>query len=98
MYFIANIFNSFNNTNTFDFNWYYFANKKYLQNISQDPEKLYAHFCENKEKYNLSGNIFHCLKYNTNSEPIRDGMIEHAYERFFGYLNHRLGYKFKFMD
>lgn len=97
-YDIANIFNSFNNTNTFDFNWYYFANKKYLQNINQDPEKLYIHFCENKEKYNLSGNMFHCLKYNTNSEPIRDGMIEHAYERFFGYLNHRLGCKFKFMD
>ena len=97
-YEIANIFNSFNSINTFDFNWYYFANKKYLQNINQDPEKLYTHFCENKEKYNLSGNIFHCLKYNTNSEPIRDGMIEHAYERFLGYLNHRLGYKFKFMD
>ena len=97
-YNIQNIFNSFNNLYTFDANWYYFANKQYLHNIGQDPKKLYNHFQENKNKLNISGNLFDCIKNSTNSEKIRDGMIEHAYERFFGYLNHRLGYKFKFMD
>lgn len=97
-YNIPNIYNSFNSIYTFDFNWYYFANKKYLENIPQEREKLYKHYNENKTKLNISGNLFHSLKYRTNSEPLRDGMIEHAYERLFGYINHRLGYKFKFMD
>jgi len=97
-YDIPNIYNSFNNVYTFDFNWYYFANKKYINNLPQEREKLYQHYVQNKQKMNLSGNLFHCLKNKTNSEQLRDGMIEHAYERFFGYSNHRLGYKFKFMD
>ena len=95
---IPNIYNSFNNMHTFDFNWYYFANKKYINNLPQDREKIYQHYIENKQKMKLSGNLFHCLKNRTNSETLRDGMIEHAYERFFGYINHRLGYKIKFIN
>lgn len=97
-YNISNIYNSFNNIYTFDFNWYYFANKKFIDNLPQEKEKLYKHFIENKDKLKLSGNLFASLKNKTNSEQLRDGMIEHAYERFFGYINHRMGYKYKFID
>tara|TARA_B100001287_G_scaffold275576_1_gene283589 strand:- start:42085 stop:44364 length:2280 start_codon:yes stop_codon:yes gene_type:complete len=97
-YNINNIYNSFNNIDTFDFNWYYYANKKYLNNIPQEKDKIYNHYYLNGKKMNLSGNLFHALKNKTNSEKIRDGMIEHAYERFFGYIIHRIGYKFKFIN
>ena len=52
-----------------------------------------------KEKKNkLAKNMFYALKYNTNTFVLRDGMIEHAYERFFCYAVHRLGYKTLFFN
>jgi mannosyltransferase OCH1-like enzyme len=97
-YNISNIYNSFNNIYTFDCNWYYFANKNDLGDIPYDKVKIYEHYLKNHNKLKLSGNLFHALKYKTKSQPIRDGMIEHTYERFFGYVIHRLKYQLKFIN
>ena len=43
-------------------------------------------------------NIFHAIKHGTRSFHLRDGMIEHAYERFFCYASHRLGLQIKFIS
>ena len=83
--------------NTFDYNWYYFANKDYIGDIEYNKKSIYEHYLKNRTSLTLSGNLFHALKYKTKSEPIRDGMIEHAYERFFGYAIHRLKYQLKFI-
>ena len=42
--------------------------------------------------------MFHAVKYNTKTMVLRDGMIEHAYERFFCYAVHRLGLKTQFFN
>ena len=95
---ITNIINSMNNIHTFDWNWYYYANNKFLMNITLNENVLYEHYIEQGEKMNLSGNIFHAIKNGTRSFHLRDGMIEHAYERFFCYASHRLGKKILFIQ
>lgn len=95
---ISNIINSFNNIHTFDWNWYYYANNKFLMDINLQENILYEHYIENGKKLNLSGNIFHAIKNGTRSFHLRDGMIEHAYERFFCYASHRLGLQIKFIS
>lgn len=97
-YDIKNIINSMNNEYTFDYNWYYHSNKDKLGKTPFDKNGLYKHYIDNHKKMNLSGNLFHALKHKTNSENIRDGMIEHSYERFFGYANHRYGFKILFIE
>ena len=95
---IPNIINSFNNINTFDWNWYYYANNKFLMNINLQENALYEHFIEKGKAMNLSGNIFHAIKNGTRSFHLRDGMMEHAYERFFCYASHRLGLQIMFIN
>jgi hypothetical protein len=97
-YNIKNIINSMNNEYTFDYNWYYHSNKDKIGKIPFDKNGLYQHYIDNHKKMNLSGNLFHALKHKTNSENIRDGMIEHSYERFFGYATHRYGFKIFFIE
>jgi len=94
---LPNIINSFNNIHTFDWNWYYYANNKFLMNVNLQEKILYEHFIEKGENMNLSGNIFHAIKNGTRSFHLRDGMIEHAYERFFCYASHRLGLQIMFI-
>jgi mannosyltransferase OCH1-like enzyme len=96
-YNLANIYNSFNNIHTFDWNWYYYANSKYIGGIPLHREKLYDHYIQQGKTQRLSGNIFHAIKYDTNSISLRDGMIEHAYERFLCYAIHRLGSQMYFV-
>ena len=95
---IPNIYNSFNNIHTFDWNWYYYANKQHIGNLAYNKDKVIAHYRTEGKKNKLSKNLFHALKYNTNTTILRDGMIEHTYERFFCYGVHRLGYKTIFFN
>ena len=96
-YNLVNIYNSFNNIHTFDWNWYYYANSKFIGGITLHREKLYEHYIQQGKTQRLSGNIFHAIKYDTNSLSLRDGMIEHAYERFLCYAIHRLGSQMYFV-
>jgi len=97
-YNLPNIYNSLNNIHTFDWNWYYHANHKEIGNIPLHKEKLYDHYNKTGRQQRLSGNIFHAIKYDTNSMYLRDGMVEHTYERFFCYGVHRLGYRIYFIQ
>ena len=97
-YNLPNIYNSLNNIHTFDWNWYYHANNKEIGNIPLHKEKLYDHYNKTGRQQRLSGNIFHAIKYDTNSMYLRDGMVEHTYERFFCYGVHRLGYRIYFIQ
>ena len=93
---IPNIYNSLNNVHSFDWNWYYHANNKLIGKTPLNQDKLYEHYMGIGRSRQLSGNIFHAIKYDTQSFLLRDGMIEHAYERFFGYGVHRLGLTMQF--
>ena len=97
-YNLPNIYNSMNNIHTFDYNWYYHANNKELGNIPLHKQKLYEHYFQSGKSQRFSGNIFHAIKYDTNSIYLRDGMVEHAYERFFCYGIHRLGSRMYFVS
>ena len=94
---IYNIINSFNNIHSFDWNWYYYSNNKFLMNVNLQEKALYEHYMEKGKNMNLSGNIFHAIKNGTRSFHLRDGMMEHAYERFFCYASHRLGLQIMFI-
>ena len=94
---IYNIINSFNNIHSFDWNWYYYSNNKFLMNVNLQEKALYEHYMDKGKNMNLSGNIFHAIKNGTRSFHLRDGMMEHAYERFFCYASHRLGLQIMFI-
>ena len=87
-----NIINELNTETSFDWNWYICANKKNITKIINNKEDAYKHYSEYGLVKNLSPNIFHAIKFNTNSLKLRDGMIEHAYERFFSYAIEDYGY------
>ena len=97
-YNLPNIYNSLNNIHTFDWNWYYHANHKELGNIPLHKQQLYEHYNKSGKSLRLSGNIFHAIKYDMNSLYLRDGMIEHSYERFFCYGIHRIGSRLYFVS
>ena len=94
---LSNIYNSFNNIYSFDWNWYYHANNRYLKDVTLNKNNLYKHYNEKGKNMNLSGNLYHANKYSTKTFHLRDGMTEHAYERFFCYGSHRLGYQMLFV-
>ena len=94
---LYNIINSFNNIHSFDWNWYYYSNNKFLMNVNLQENALYEHYIEKGKNMNLSGNIFHAIKNGTRSFHLRDGMMEHAYERFFCYASHRFGLQIMFI-
>jgi hypothetical protein len=85
------IIHELNTENSFDWNWYVCANNKFTNNI-KTKEEAYKHYNNYGNINGLSPNIFHAIKFNTKSEKLRDGMIEHAYERFFSYAIENLGY------
>ena len=86
------IINELNTETSFDWNWYLSANKKFINNQINNKEDAQKHFNEFGLVKNLSPNIFHAIKFNTNSLKLRDGMIEHAYERFLSYAIENYGY------
>jgi hypothetical protein len=91
-----NILEEFNSLDTFDWNWYKFANRHTIAareiNAMNNKEDAHKHYLQYGKPNNLSPNLFHAIKYNTRSEKLRDGMIEHAYERFFSYMVVSLNY------
>lgn len=89
---IKNIYNSFNNSYSFDWNWYYFANKPHFKCLPYNKIRLIEHYNTVGKKMGVSGNLLHCIQYSTKSVVLRDAMIEHAYERFFSYMLEPMGY------
>ena len=74
------LYNELNDFETIDINWYsIFYNLKNKSN-----EYIIQHYKNNKFK-NFGNNLE--LQNKTNCSGMRDFMIEHALERFFGYLN-----------
>ncbi len=84
-----NIISELNTETSLDWNWYLCANEKLIDNsilkLLNTKEKALEHYTTYGQKLGLSPNIFHAIKFKTKSLQIRDGMIEHAYERFFSY-------------
>jgi lipopolysaccharide biosynthesis protein len=72
---------SIGNRATFDPSWYVWANP----DVNLTPETGLQHYNNNFSE--RSPNLLHKMQHmNNKSIECRDGMIEHAYERFIGYL------------
>lgn len=83
---IKNLMAELNDINSFDWNWYLIANSQYIHDKKINTKELAEeHYINYGSKNSLSPNLFHAIKYRTKSHALRDGMIEHAYERFFSY-------------
>ena len=79
------IYNQLNDYKSIDINWYsIFYNIK-----NKSDEFIIDHWIKNKNK-NFGNNLE--LQYKTDCQGMRDFMIEHALERFFGYLNKNMNY------
>ena len=73
------VYNNLNNLSTLDTNWY-----SIFYNLNtNDIVKIKKHYNENSKK-NYRNNLEFQKK--TSCSGMRDFMIEHALERFFGYL------------
>lgn len=90
------IIEELNTETSLDWNWYLCANKNYIEpdliKTLNTKELVLEHYTSYGQKLCLSPNIFHAIKFKTKSQQIRDGMIEHAYERFFSYAIESYGY------
>ena len=79
------IYNQLNDFESLDINWYsIFYNLK-----NKSDEYIIEHWNNNREK-NFGNNLE--LQYKTDCQGMRDFMLEHALERFFGYLNKNKNY------
>ena len=79
------IYNQLNDFESLDKNWYsIFYNLK-----NNNDSEIVEHWKNNKGK-NFGNNLE--LQYKTGCQGMRDFMIEHALERFFGYLNKNKNY------
>ena len=80
------VYNKLNDFESLDENWYSIFYK--LKN--NDSNFIKRHFAKNRSS-NYGNNLE--LQKKTNCSGMRDFMIEHALERFFGYLNKNKKYK-----
>jgi hypothetical protein len=80
------VYNKLNDFESLDENWYAIFYK--LKN--NDSNFIKRHFAKNRSS-NYGNNLE--LQKKTNCSGMRDFMIEHALERFFGYLNKNKKYK-----
>lgn len=79
------IYNKLNDFESLDINWYsIFYNLK-----NKNENYIIQHYKDNKNT-NYGNNLE--LQKKTNCSGMRDFMLEHALERFFGYLNRSKGY------
>lgn len=86
-----NLFLRLNTEYTLDINWYQLKNVHPNLNFNSDEEVI-EHYWNNKDLY--SPNLLAKLKQpETKSRTYRDGMIEHALERFFGIICSESGLK-----
>lgn len=74
------LYNKLNDENTLDINWY----KIFYELKNKNDDYIINHWKKNKKK-NYGNNLE--LQIKTKCSGMRDFMIEHALERFFGYLN-----------
>jgi len=81
-----NIYNALNGTDSFDWVWYFHANKPFIGTTPFNKTRLHSHYIQKGRSNGLSGNLLHCIKHQSQSFALRDAMIEHAYERFFAYM------------
>jgi len=96
------IIGELNTETSLDWNWYLYANEKYIEpalvKSLNTKEKVLEHYTSYGQKLGLSPNIFHAIKFKTKSVELRDGMIEHAYERFFSYATESYGFSQYFIQ
>jgi len=79
------LYNKLNDFESLDINWY-----KIFYNLqNKDDTFILEHYDKNK-KTNYGNNLE--LQKKTNCSGMRDFMLEHALERFFGYLNKNKNY------
>ena len=74
------LYNKLNDENTLDINWY----KIFYELKNKNDDYIKNHWKRNKKK-NYGNNLE--LQIKTKCSGMRDFMLEHALERFFGYLN-----------
>ena len=89
------IISMLNDVNSFDWNWYICANEPFIENVKDlnNAEKALEHYNTVGKKVGLSGNMFHAIEFGTKTPPIRDAMIEHAFERLFSYMTEGMNYE-----
>ena len=91
---INDLYQSCNNKHTFDHNWYYYMKIFRKVDLKNEHNDCYLDYIKEGRKASYSKNIFDALENPKNmSEVRRDGMIEHAYERFFSHIVYDLDYK-----
>ena len=96
---MPSIYNSFNHKHTFDYHWYYVNHYLQVKRILLSRELLYDHYCREGMFNGFSRNLLHAVENPDNtSKLLRDGMLEHAYERFFAYIVDRLKCTVKVVD
>jgi len=82
-YNINSLLKDLNDENSFDASWFAINNP----DLQISPDESIKYWNTNGKYENRSPNLLHKIKHpNTISNHIRDGMIEHAYERLFGIL------------
>jgi hypothetical protein len=81
------VYNSFHSQYTFDYHWYYCNHYKDTRVIGLNIAALYTHFQHVGKNKGYSRNLFHAMQNTKNSSKcLRDGMLEHGYERLFSYI------------
>ena len=82
---IKTLYNELNDENTLDLNWY-----KIFYHLKNKNDDFIRNHWKKYKKKNYGNNLE--LQIKTNCSGMRDFMIEHALERFFGYLNKNKNY------
>ena len=82
---IKTLYNKLNDENTLDLNWY-----KIFYHLKNKNDDFIRNHWKKYKKKNYGNNLE--LQIKTNCSGMRDFMIEHALERFFGYLNKNKNY------
>ena len=86
------LYNLLNDDKTLDYNWYINSNVHpdiffdiFSKNMTINRENIIKYYNDNKNS-DYSPNLLHAIIHNKFDNKFRDGMIEHAFERFFGLL------------
>ena len=81
------VYNSFHSQYTFDYHWYYCNHYNDTRAVGVNAVALYTHYQRVGKNKGYSRNLFDALQNKDNSSKyMRDGMLEHGYERFFAYI------------
>ena len=83
---IEYMYNLLNDFHSIDYSWY----AQYYQLDKNNKKEILLHYFENPNDRYLSNLNF---QFKTNQSNLRDCMIEHALERFFGYICLKEGFE-----